>query len=143
MNFEIGGHLFVDVRQELLYSRRAVTPEVLPMTCPVTTDSAARGLLRRDGDSPSYGARAFRGPSGNRSGLVQRLNLALLVHTENQSIFRGAQVQPHDVAHLLMKKGSVDSMKPSSRCGCREPEGTPDLSDCGVRQADLGGQHPG
>ena len=36
-----------------------------------------------------------------RLSTVQRLNLALLVHAEDQSVIGWVQVQPHDVAHFL------------------------------------------
>ena len=45
------------------------------------------------------------GPHGEkRTGAVQRLDLALLVHTQHQGPFRRAQIEPDDVSHLLHKQ---------------------------------------
>src|SRR6266536_2651650 len=42
------------------------------------------------------------GPQGQqRLGAVQRLNLALLVHAEDQSVIRRVHIQAHDIAHFL------------------------------------------
>ena len=36
-----------------------------------------------------------------RLGAVQRLNLALLVHAEDQSVIRRVHIEAHDIAHFV------------------------------------------
>jgi hypothetical protein len=46
--------------------------------------------------------------------------LALLVHTEHQRTIRRIEVEPCDVSRTFSTNiGSVESLKVSTRCGCR------------------------
>ena len=50
---------------------------------------------------------------------IERLDLTLFVHAQHQRPIRRVQVQAHDVADLLDKSGSFESLNVSVRCGCR------------------------
>ncbi len=52
-------------------------------------------------------------------GAVERLSLRLLIHAEHHRPLRRVHVQADDVAHLLNERGSAESLKVSTRCGCR------------------------
>ena len=90
----------------------------LPGTDLVRMDLVLRGDLLKRPVAPKRLQRHLRlqlsrkppsldlsGPHGEkRTGAVQRLDLALLVHTQHQGPFRRAQIQPDDVSHLLHKQ---------------------------------------
>ena len=49
---------------------------------------------------------------------VQRLDLTLLVHAQNQRLFWRVHIQPHDVATFRANWGSLLNLNDSTRCGC-------------------------
>ena len=50
---------------------------------------------------------------------IERLNLRLLINAQDQRLVRRIQLQTDDIAHLSMNSGSLESLKPSTRCGWR------------------------
>jgi len=54
-----------------------------------------------------------------RLGAVECLNLRFLVDAQHQGAVGWVEVEPDDVAHLVDERGSVDSLKVSTRCGCK------------------------
>jgi len=48
---------------------------------------------------------------------IQRLDLRLLVHTQNDGVRRRRDVKAHDIAYFATKFGSVESLNVSIRCG--------------------------
>ena len=55
----------------------------------------------------------------DRLGTFQRLDLALLIHTQHQRLVGRIKVAPYDVATCSTKNGSVESLKLLLRCGCK------------------------
>ena len=55
-----------------------------------------------------------------RLGAIQRLDLRFLVDAEHQRVVRRVEIEADDVAHLVDKQGSADSLKVSLRCGWSE-----------------------
>ena len=73
-----------------------------------------------------------------RSGAVERLNLALFVHAQDQRAFGRVQVKAHDVAHL------VDKQRVARQLECLRPlrrqrKGAPDAMNAGAAESGLGG----
>ena len=52
---------------------------------------------------------------------IQRLDLALLIHTQHHrtGLLRRIEIKANDVATFSTKKGSVESLKFSCKCGLR------------------------
>ena len=54
----------------------------------------------------------------NRLSAVERLNLALLIHTQHQSVIGRVEIQAHNIAHLLDEEGiGGESLKVRVRWG--------------------------
>ena len=73
-------------------------------------------------------------PQGqDRLAALQRLNLALLIHTQDQGFIRWVQIQPDDVPYLLDEEGVVGKLKVT--CSVRlQAEGAPDPVNGRFRQ---------
>ena len=102
MDVEVVGDPGFESAQEFEELPAAVTREALP------DDLAGGDVQGREerGGPVAYvvvGAPLdLSGPHGQqRLRAVERLDLALLVHTQHQRPFRRAQIEPDDVAHLL------------------------------------------
>ena len=54
-----------------------------------------------------------------RLGAVERLDLGLFIHAEHQGAVGRVEVEPDNVADLSTNSGSVESLKVSTRCGCK------------------------
>lgn len=54
------------------------------------------------------------------AGAGRRLDLRRLIHTHDEGAMRRFGVGPIASRSLSMKAGSVDSLKLSTRCGCRQ-----------------------
>ena len=52
-------------------------------------------------------------------GTIQCLNLAFLIHTEDQSVIRQIQIQTHDVPDFFNQQRVGRELKLSVRCSCK------------------------
>ena len=80
-----------------------------------------KGGKQRGGAVPLLAVSLPLGQTGSqrlkRSGTVQSLDLALLIHAEHRSAIRRIQIQAYHVAHFLSKCRSLESLNFSTRCG--------------------------
>ena len=88
------------------------------MICPVATSRAANRVvvpLRL-----KVVGCLFRqpGPDGeDRLGAVERLDLALLIHAQDERVARRVEVEPDDVADLLLQQRVGENLNVSRRHG--------------------------
>ncbi len=119
MHLEVGGHVGLDLIEELAELARAVLRVA-------AADHRAGGDVKRSEQRRGAVARIVVGsplplPGPHRQhGLraVQRLDLRLLINAQHQRAVGRAQVEADDVAHFPTNSGSVESLKVSLRCGC-------------------------
>ena len=72
------------------------------------------------------------GPHGqDRLRAVERLNLTLFIHAQDQSINRRAHVKAHNIAHFFDEIGILGYLKvfPAMRF---QSKSAPDAADCGL-----------
>jgi len=137
VDVQVGGHFTVDRLQEPLELDGAVAGVQ-------GADEVPRGDIQ--GGEQAGGAVALivvrrpRGGPGQQrkdgSRTVKRLDLALLIHTEDQRALRGVEIEPHHVAHLLHEEGVLGELEVLDAVGLQS-KGPPDPGDRG-----LGEPHP-
>lgn len=149
VNVELGRHACFDLVEELAELGGAMAPVAL------ANDPSGRNI---EGGEQRCGTMPFvvMAPSGRLAGThrqhrltaVQRLDLRLLVHAENDGVLRRRDIKPHDIAHLghevwitrefkrlhpmgLQSKGPPDALHRRHRqsAALRHATGTP---ACGV-----------
>ena len=96
------------------------------------------GRKQRRSTMAAVVVRASFGQTGhhrqNRLHVIQRLNLALLVHALHQRSIGRVQVQPHDVAHLLSEQRIGGQLEGLSSVWL-QTTGAPDAHHGALRQA--------
>jgi hypothetical protein len=70
-------------------------------------------------------------------GAAQGLNLALLIHTKNQDIHRGTEVEPYDVSRTCLNQLRIFGENETLAAVRFESDGSPDATHRGLAQTEF------
>jgi hypothetical protein len=139
MDIEIARHVGIDGAQKLEELGAAMTPVQFAdhLAAGDVEGSEQRGrAVAHVVMSASFGNAGGQRQDGLST--IQRLDLTLLIDTQNHRPNRRIQVQPHDVAHLLDKQWVGGELEGLLAVGL-QTKGTPNPSDRRLRHAHFAG----